>query len=147
MCIVENIVDKPRRVGEEEDILKFYAQQNEDVRLLSYRILVESMNKKYENLDEKQKNVLREYINNISNTNSLGSYVINEIDSIKSQLFEFSSKIKNNDIIKIKINELVRQLDRVNPSSNKIVKDNQIMAILLSYELLKEIKKNVMDNK
>lgn len=146
-CIIENIVDRPKKVGEEEDILKFYAQQNEDVRLLSYRILVEGMNKKYKDLDENQKNVLREYINNISNTNSLGEYITREVDNVKKQLNELTSKINDNDVIRIKINEVVRQLDKVKPSPNKIVKDNQVMVVLLSYELLKEIKKQVEGKK
>ena len=142
-CIIENIVDRPKKIGEDEDILKFYAQQNEDVRLLSYRMLVEGMNKKYKDLDENQKNVLREYINNISNTNSLGEYIVNEVDNVKKQLSKLSFKIEDNDVIKIKINEVVRQLDKVKPTSNKIVKDNQVMVVLLSYELLKEIKKQI----
>jgi hypothetical protein len=146
-CIIENIVDRPKKIGEDEDILKFYAQQNEDVRLLSYRMLVEGMNKKYKDLDENQKNVLREYINNISNTNSLGEYIVREVDSVKKQLSELSFKIEDNDVIKIKINEVVRQLDKVKPTSNKIVKDNQVMVVLLSYELLKEIKKQVEGKK
>jgi hypothetical protein len=146
-CIIENIVDRPKKIGEDEDILKFYAQQNEDVRLLSYRMLVEGMNKKYKDLDENQKNVLREYINNISNTNSLGEYVVKEVDSVKKQLSELLSKIEDNDVIRIKINEVVRQLDKVKPTSNKIVKDNQIMVVLLSYELLKEIKNQVEGKK
>lgn len=141
-CIIENIIDKPKR-AEEEDILKFYAQQNEDVRLLSYRILVEGMNKKYRDLDENQKNVLREYINNISNTNSLGAYIIREVDNVKSQITALSTTIKDDDVIKIKINEVVRQLDKVKPITSKIVKDNQVMVVLLSYELLKEIKKQI----
>ena len=143
-CIIENIVNKPKKVGEEEeDILSFYAQQNEDIRLLSYRILVEGMNKKYKDLDDNQKNVLREYINNISNTNSLGSFITSQVDNVKSQLNELSSKIKDNDVIQIKINEVVRQLDKVKPQPNKTVKDNQVMVVLLSYELLKEIKNQV----
>lgn len=142
-CIIENIVDKPKKVGEEEDILSFYAQQNEDIRLLSYRILVEGMNKKYKDLDDNQKNVLREYINNISNTNSLGAFITNQVDNVKIHLNELSSKIKDNDVIQIKINEVIRQLDKVKPQSNKIVKDNQVMVVLLSYELLKEIKNQV----
>jgi hypothetical protein len=146
-CIIENIVDRPKKISEEEDILKFYALQNEDVRLLSYRILVEGMNKKYKDLDENQKNVLREYINNISNTNSLGEYVIKEVNNVKKQLSELLSKIKDNDVIKIKINEVVRQLDKVKPLPNKIVKDNQVMVVLLSYELLKEIKNQVEGKK
>jgi hypothetical protein len=141
-CIVENIVDKPKKSGE-EDILKLYAQQKEDIRLLSYSILVDGMNKKYKDLDENQKTVLREYINNISNTNSLGAYIIKEVDNVKQQLSELSSKVSDNDVIKIKINEVVRQLDRVKPTTNKVIKDNQVMVVLLSYELLKEIKKQV----
>ena len=120
-----------------------YAQQKEDVRLLSYSILVDGMNKKYQGLDENQKTVLREYINNISNTNSLGAYIIREVDNVKQQLSILSSKIADNDVIKIKINEVVRQLDRVKPTPNKVVRDNQVMVVLLSYELLKEIKKQV----
>jgi len=142
-CIIENIIDKPKRMGEDEDILKLYAQQNEDVRLLTYRILVEGMNKKYKDLDENQKNVLREYINNISNTNSLGAYVIKEVDNVKSQLNQLTLTIKDDDVIRIKINEVIRQLDKVKPTPSKIVKDNQIMVVLLSYELLKEIKKQI----
>ena len=142
-CIIENIVNKPKKVGEEEDILSFYAQQNEDIRLLSYRILVEGMNKKYKDLDDNQKNVLREYINNISNTNSLGSFITSQVDNVKSQLNELSCKIKDNDVIQIKINEVVRQLDKVKPQPNKTVKDNQVMVVLLSYELLKEIRNSI----
>ena len=80
---------------------------------------------------------LKEYINNISNTNSLNKLITSEIENVKSQLTECLVKI-DNDIIKIKINEVVKQLNNVKPSSN--VKDNQIMVLLLSYELLKEIK-------
>jgi len=143
-CIIENIVNKPKKVGEEEeDILSFYAQQNEDIRLLSYRILVEGMNKKYKDLDDNQKNVLREYINNISNTNSLGSFITSQVDNVKSQLNELSSKIKDNDVIQIKINEVVRQLDKSKPAQNKIVKDSNVMVVLLGYELIKEISNRI----
>ena len=146
-CIVENIVDRPKKIGDEEDILKFYAQQNEEIRLLSYKMLVDGMNKKYNNLDENQKLVLREYINNVSNTNSLGAYLIKEVDNVKKQLSDLSAKIRDDDVIKIKINEVVHQLDKVKPQSSKVVKDNQIMVVLLSYELLKEIKNQIEGKK
>jgi len=144
-CLVEHITDKPRKTNEEEDIFNFYAQQNEEIRLLSYRMLVEGMNKKYQELDENQKSVLREYINNISNTNSLGAYITSQVENVKRQLHELSEKIKDDDVVKIKINEVVRQLDKVKPA--KLVKDNQVMVVLLSYELLKEIKKQVEEKK
>lgn len=138
--IIENISEKSKKsLSEAEDLIKFYQQQNEDIRLLSYKILIENLNKKYSGLDENQKTVLREYINNISNTNSLGKFVCNKIDEIKTQLLEESNKILDSDVIKIKITEVIRQLDKIKPVNN-IVKDNQVTSLLLSYELLKEIR-------
>lgn len=136
-CIVEHIVDKPK-TAQSEDILEFYAKQNEDIRLLSYKMLVDGMNAKYKNLDDNQKSVLREYINNISNTNSLGAFISDRVNDIKSKLSALAGEVKNNNVIKIKINEVVKQLDRV--KTNKVIKDEQVMVVLLSYELLKEVK-------
>ena len=136
-CIVEHIVDKPK-TAQTEDILEFYAKQNEDIRLLSYKMLVDGMNAKYKNLDDNQKSVLREYINNISNTNSLGAFISDRVNDIKSKLSALAGEVKNNNVIKIKINEVVKQLDRV--KTNKVIKDEQVMVVLLSYELLKEVK-------
>lgn len=141
--IVENIAEKSKKtISEQEDLIKFYQQQNEDIRLLSYKMLVESLNKKYSALDDNQKTVLREYINNVSNTNSLGDFVCKRIDDVKSKLIESSNRILDSDVIKIKISEVVKQLDKIRPTNN-IVKDNQIMSLLLSYELLKEVKKQL----
>lgn len=137
--LVEHVSDRKKSPSEEEDLLRFYEQQNEEIRLLSYRLLVDGLNKKYKSLDDNQKSVLREYINNISNTNSLGSFICEKISDVKAQLAELSIKIKDSEVVKIKINEIVRQLDKIKPA--RIVKDNTIMVVLLSYELLKECKK------
>lgn len=146
-CIIEHVVGKKKlNKNGEEDLIKFYEQQDQEVRLLSYKLLVEGLNKKYNNLDDNQKEVLREYINNVSNTNSLGAFISSKISDVKGQLLEISSKITDNDsdVIKIKINEVAKQLDKVKP--DKIVKDNQVMVLLLSYELLKECKSK-LENK
>jgi hypothetical protein len=143
-CLVEHIIGKPRKNAEDDDVLKLYEEQNEEIRLLTYRMLVEGINKKYKELDDNQKSVLREYINNISNTNSLGSFLIEKINDVRTQLTILSGKVKNADVVKIKINEIIHQLDKVKP--NRVVKDNQVMVVLLSYELLKEIKKQVGNN-
>jgi hypothetical protein len=80
VCITENMISTKsptRLIGEEEkkDLVKVYQQQNEEVRLLAYKLLVDSFNEKYKGLDDKQKVLIREYINNISNTNSLRQYI------------------------------------------------------------------------
>lgn len=142
-CIIENIADSNKRsITESEELIKFYQQQTEDIRLLSYKLLVEGLNKKYSALDDSQKEILREYINNVSNTNSLGEFICNKIDEVKQKLIEVSKNILDSEVIKIKINEVTKQLDKVRPT-NSIVKDNQIMSLLLSYELLKEVTKQL----
>jgi hypothetical protein len=141
-CIVESIsaAKTPTRlVSEEEkkDLIKVYQQQNEDVRLLAYKLLVDSFNEKYKSLDEKQKVLIREYINNISNTNSLRQYINAEVPEVRKQISELKSKISN-EVVKIKIDETLNQLDKI--TKGTLVKENQIMALMLSYELIKELK-------
>ena len=124
----------------EDDLINFYKQQNEEVRLLSYKLLVESLNEKYKDLDNNQKRLLKEYINNISNTNSLNDFVQKEIVNIKETLSKFINSVSDN-VIKIKINEVVKQIDSIN--CKKSVKDNQITVLLLSYELIKELQNKI----
>ena len=141
-CITEHLVGLKPDVKETKDseVIEIYKQQNEEIRLLSYKILVDSLNEKYKSLDDNQKNILREYINNISNTNSLDVLVKTEIKKIKEELCELKTKVDSGVVI-IKINEAVNQIDKLNTS--KGVKDNHIMSILLGYELVKEIKKQI----
>lgn len=141
-CIVENIAaaKTPTRLiseDEKKDLVKIYQQQNEDVRLLAYKLLVDSFNEKYKGLDEKQKVLIREYINNVSNTNSLREYINTEVPNVRSQLSELKKKI-DNDVVRIKLDETLNQLDKI--TKGTLVKENQIMALMLSYELIKELK-------
>jgi hypothetical protein len=88
-------------------------------------------------LDEKQKILIREYINNISNTNSLRQYINAEVPEVRKQISELKSVV-NNEVVKIKIDETLNQLDKI--TKGTLVKENQIMALMLSYELIKELK-------
>jgi len=143
-CIVEHVVDKPKSVlkeTEDEQLIDCYRRQNSETRLLAYELLLEKLNTKYSTvLDDDQKSILREYIYNIANTNSLGNFVKEKVSAVKTQLTEVVKKIEDN-VARIKVTEVVHQLNKVNP--DKIVKDNQIMVLLLSYELLKECRKQL----
>jgi len=139
--LTENLCGKKIPSKESEDeMINFYKQQNEDIRLLSYKLLVDSLNEKYKDLDSNQKRLLKEYINNISNTNSLNEFIEVEIVNIKKTIGELLPKISN-EVVKIKINEVIKQLDGIN--CKKSVKDNQITILLLSHELIKEIKNQI----
>ena len=138
-CIVEHIVDKPKVMHSEDELINYYQTQTEDIRLLTYKLLCEKLNEKYASvLDEEQKSVLREYICNVANTNNFDVFVKKKVTEIKTSLLEMVGQIKDSDVMKIKIREVVNQLDKINPG--KIVKENHIMVLLLGYELVKEVK-------
>lgn len=141
-CIVEHIVDKPKVMHSEDELINYYQTQSEDIRLLTYKLLCEKLNEKYASvLDDEQKSVLREYICNVANTNNFGDFVKQKVTEIKSSLTNLVPQIQDSKVMRIKIREVVNQLDRINPG--KIVKDNHVMVLMLSYELLKEVKKQV----
>ena len=143
-CIVEHIIDKPKVTHSEDELINYYQTQTEDIRLLTYKLLCEKLNEKYSSvLDDEQKSVLREYICNVANTNNFDVFVKRRVVEIKKSLNEVIGKIKDSDVVRIKIREVVNQLDKINPG--KIVKDNHVMVLMLSYELLKEVRKQVGD--
>ena len=117
--------------------LSEYAEQEKDLRLLSYQLLVDKFNSKYKTLNESQKNLLKQYINNVSNTNSLKEFIDSEVIKIKRALKELLPKV-NDKITKIKLSEAIDYTDSA--TKGKIVKDKHVVALMRYYELIKEIK-------
>ena len=135
--IIEHITRnkiKPRDT--DSKIIAGYKKQDKDMRLLSYQILVDNFNKKYKTLNSMQRTLLKEYINNISNTNSLREFVNSEIVKIKKILSKFLPRI-DDEVTKIKLKEAINQTDTLTKGS--IVKDRQVVALMRYYELMKEL--------
>ena len=113
-----------------------YKSQEEDIRLLTYQLLVDKFNKKYSTLNESQRNLLREYINNLSNTNSLREFIDAEVIKIKKILKSHLNKV-NDKITKIKLTEAINHTDTA--TAGKFVKDNNVVSLMRYYELIKEL--------
>ena len=135
---------KNKVANNELEQLENYAQHNEDLRLISYKLLVDRFNEKYSELNEDQRLLLKNYINNISNTNSLREYINEQLPVIKSKIEKLGSKI-DDDVVKIKLKEVTSQLNKV--KEGRVVKDSQVSAVLMSYELIKELEKNEQPKK
>ena len=136
-AIVEQICTKNVSKPEVAE-LKEFTQQDKDIRLLSYKLLVDKFNTKYSTLNGAQKGLLREYINNVNNTVALKSYIDLEVPKLQSALKIFIPKI-GDKVTKIKLTETVSLLDKIKTS--KSIKDNHILSMLRYYELVKELKK------
>jgi len=136
--VLEHVTNK--KVDEKkikEKVLKEYTKEDKDLRLLAYQILVDKLNTKYKKLDESQKSLLKNYINNVSNTNSLREYVDNEVTIIKNKLNKHLPKV-NDKITNIKLTEAINQIE--NLTKGKIVNEKQVLTLMRYYELIKEIK-------
>jgi len=143
VTLIENIIARPStKTNKIEDtkLIESYKQQDKDLRLLTYKILVETFNKKYTNLDANQKNLLKEYINNISNTSKFKDYLSIELPKIVSELNNIKSKIQDK-VTTIKLSETISVLEKM--KIGKTISDNQVSSVMLSYELIKELKSKV----
>lgn len=121
----------------ENQVMAEYAGQDKATRSLISKIMIEKFNTKYSNLLPEQRDVLRTYINNISNTVSLREYVNKSFESIKIELIELKSKVSDQRT-QIKLNELasiIKPLDKT-----ETVKDEDILNLLQFHELTHEIK-------
>jgi len=136
--VLEHVTNK--KIDEKkikEKVLKEYSKEDKDLRLLAYQILVDKFNTKYKKLDESQKSLLKNYINNVSNTNSLREYVDREVTIIKNKLNKHLPKV-NDKITNIKLTEAIKQIE--NLTKGKIVNEKQVLTLMRYYELIKEIK-------
>ena len=140
ITLIENITSKPSQLAkptEDKKLIETYKQQDKDLRLLTYKILVETFNKKYTNLDDFQKNLLKEYINNITNTTKFKDYVGTQLPKIVAELKSIKSKVEDK-VTTIKLSETISVLEKM--KMGKSVTDGQVSSIMLSYELIKELK-------
>ena len=114
--------------------------KDKDLRILSYKALLEKFNNKYSNLSDPQKQVLKEYISNISNTNNFSSFVANQIPVLKAKLNKKVNKIKDK-VLKIKLKEAINCVDKFCLNESKQTDDNSVVQLLRYYELDKELNK------
>tara|TARA_Y100000592_G_scaffold42231_1_gene67167 strand:- start:2766 stop:3650 length:885 start_codon:yes stop_codon:yes gene_type:complete len=117
--------------------------KDEDLRIITYKTLLEKFNQKYTKLSVSQKNLLREYINNISNTNSLKDTLKQIVKELKNDLKTHSKNLQDK-VVKIKMNEAIKSIDKMCGIDVKssIVKDSHVVQTMRYLELLKELKKS-----
>ena len=141
--IAENIINSSIQNKDAEiknAVLEEYKKQDEDLRAVSYKLLVESFNNKYKNLTNEQKVLLKEYINNINNTGKLNDYVGTEITNLINNLKEVGSKISDK-VTKIKLAETIANIKKI--KSVKKIKEQHLSAMMMTYELLNELKQSI----
>ena len=134
--LLEHITLKKEKLSKNE-ILENFNKQDKNTRLLTYKVILEKFNTKYNDLGENQKILLKEYVNSISNSPSLKTYINEEIKKVKRELTKYSKKIKDKVIV-VKLNETK---DLIKPLCKKSsIHDDNVSNLLNYYELINELK-------
>lgn len=120
-----------------DEVLENFKQQDETIRNISYKLLIENFNKKYKDLSKEQKSLLREYINGMTNATKLKEYINSEVDAVSNSLSEIGKRV-NDKVTKIKLKETIEQIKKI--KSSKKIKEEFLSALMIAYELNKELK-------
>jgi hypothetical protein len=136
--LIEHITRKDVKKVAPLNEMSSFIKQDKEVRLLSYKILVDRFNEKYSDLNEGQKSILRNYINAVSEGTELKSFIGEEVSKLQKSLKSLTSKV-DDKVVKIKLSEVSNLLSEI--ASAKTVKDTHILSLLRYHELVKELKK------
>lgn len=127
---------KKEKSGFDNSVITDFKNQDQDIRAISYSILIKKFNEKYSHLNDDQKSLLREYINTMGNSSALLNYMKDRIPLLKTEIQE-RMKVLTNKVVKVKINEVLKVLDTL--GKKNVIRDNEVTALMIAYELKKEI--------
>lgn len=138
VTLLEFLTQKPINKNQIKDkILEEYSKQDKGTRILIYKLMIDKFNNKYSNLLPEQKSLLKEFINNVSNTVTLKDYVNSQIQNVKLELEVLVKNITDKKT-QIKIQEVNSILNLIPKSSS--VNDDDVLNLMNYYELLHELR-------
>ena len=120
----------------EDDLMVEFQSYYKDLRILTYKVMLEKFNGKYENLNDNQKSILKEFINAVDSTPKLKEFYNEKIQEIKNELTKVTKKVKDK-VVQIKLNEVINLLNEYETIKN--VEETQISALLRYYSLIDDL--------
>lgn len=135
--ILQNGMLTEQKKEERDPVVEAFKSQPKEVRLLTYKLMIDKFNEKYSGLDESQKRLLNKYITNVNDTVALKEYIQTIIPEIKSKLAEQAKHITD-PATRIKVSKLSEML--CNVESMKTIKESHILSLLRYFDLVNELK-------
>ena len=120
-----------------DEVLQEFQTYDKDVRMLTYKILLEKFNGKYSDLHESQKEVLKEFITSVDSTPKLRTFYNNRIEMLKEELTKISKNITDK-AVQIKLQEVLPLIVEI--EKNSPIKNENIVDLLQYCELVEELK-------
>lgn len=136
--ILEHLTSAPVNQEEvKETIIEEFSKYDKDLKLLTFKILLEKFNDKYKDLSAEQKNILREFITSVNSTTRLRNLINEELTKISSEVSKLVSKVKD-DVVRIKLEEVAKAIQPIGKTSK--INDSHLVNIMQYYDLLNELK-------
>jgi len=136
VTLLEHITEKPIQI-KKSVVLENFNKQDKDTRLLTYKVLLEKFNDKYSSLQNNQKTLLKEYVNSVTNSPALKSYINQEIKEVKKTITGYSKKVEDKAVA-IKLTETKGMIKPLCKKTS--VNDDNVINLLNYYELINELK-------
>lgn len=141
VTILEYLTETPiSQKKVKENLIEEFGKYDKDLRILTYKVMLEKFNGKYSNLNTDQKGILREFINSIDNTPRLKEIYNTRIAEVKTILGLQVKEIKDKatQIKLLEVTKLLTELDK-----NSKINNNDLVNLLQYYQLTEEISKTV----
>jgi hypothetical protein len=136
--ILEHLTSSPQKENDVKDtIIEDYAKYDKDLRLLTFKILLEKFNDKYKDLLPEQKNILKEFITSVSSGTKLRKLCNEELEKISKEVQKLSGKVKD-EVVKIKLGEVSKSIKPI--SVKEKITDTHLVNIMQYYDLLNELR-------
>ena len=120
-----------------DTLIEEYSKYDKDLKLLTFKILLEKFNSKYGTLLPQQKNILKEFITSVDSSARLRKVVNEELVKLSKAISDLKNSVKD-DIVAIKLQEIVKTIKPV--AKTKRVTDDHLVNIMQYYELIEELK-------
>jgi len=138
ITLLEHITRKEvDKEGVKDRVMEEFNNMDKGSRILAYRMLLEKFNSKYATLSDRQKLILKEFINNITNTTKLRDFVNKNFAVITEEINTLIPTVADKTT-QIKLTEVVTLLQPLDKTQN--VKDENIISLLQYYQLIDELK-------
>ena len=138
ITLLEHITRKEiDRESVRDRVMEEFISMDKGSRILAYRMLLEKFNNKYSTLSDRQKLILKEFINNITNTTKLRDFVNNNFTIIIKEIKKIIPTVSDKTT-QIKLTEVITLLHPLDKSQS--VKDENIISLLQYYQLIDELK-------
>ena len=139
ITILECLTERPiSQKKVKQDLIEEFSKYDKDLRVLTYKVMLEKFNGKYANLNKGQKEVLKEFMNSIDNTPRLKEIYNNKINEVKNILKLQAEKVTDG-ATKIKLLEVVKLLKEINKGTK--ISNDDLINLLQYYELTEELAK------